>query len=118
MAAFAAAQSPDVLVVVDPEGNLRFASASAARVLGVDPDTKTGLPIWDFVHPDDLVTAAGALNEATRSSGYHQPAVFRVRHDDGRWVECEVNGVMVEEADGAWLVLAIRSIGDRDEVMG
>ncbi len=118
LAAFAADQSPDVLVVVDPEGNLRFASGAAARVLGVDPDTKTGLPIWDFVHPDDLVTAAGALNEATRSSGYHQPAVFRVRHDDGRWVECEVNGVMVEEVDGAWLVLAIRTIGDRDEVMG
>lgn len=118
LAAFAAAQSPDVLVVVDPGGNLRFASGSAARVLGVDPRTETGRPIWDFVHPDDLVAAAGALNEATRSSGYHQPAVFRVRHDDGQWVECEVNGTTVEEADGAWLVLAIRAIGDRDELMG
>jgi hypothetical protein len=41
-----------------------------------------------------------------------------VRHLDGHWVECEVNGVTVQSDEGPWLVLAIRSTGDRDEVMG
>lgn len=118
LAGFAAQHCPDVMVVVDPEGAVRFASDSAERVLGVDPREGLGTAIWDYVHPDDLVAAAGAMSEATRSTGYHQPAVFRVRHEDGHWIECEVNGLTVDGADGAWLVLAIRTTGDRDEVMG
>lgn len=118
LAAFAAEQCPDVLVVVDPDGAIRFASGSVQRVLGFSPHQHLGQPIWDFVHPDDLVAAAGAVSEASRTAGYHQPSVFRVCHEDGRWVECEVNGLTVEGDGGSWLVLAIRSTGDRDEVMG
>ncbi len=96
LAAFAAEQCPDVLVVVDPDGAIRFASGSVQRVLGFSVEQHLGQPIWDYVHPDDLVAAAGAMSEASRTTGYHQPTVFRVRHDDGRWVECEVNGLTVE----------------------
>jgi diguanylate cyclase (GGDEF)-like protein/PAS domain S-box-containing protein len=123
LAGFAAQHCPDMMVVVDPAGSVRFASDSVRRVLGFAPDDHVGSAIWDFVHPDDLVAAAGAVSEASRSTGYHQPAVFRIRHNDGHWIECEVNGLTVEgEAgdgtDGAWLVLAIRATGDRDELMG
>ena len=125
LAAFAAEQCPDVLVVVDPDGAIRFASGSVQRVLGFSAEQHLGQPIWDYVHPDDLVAAAGAMSEASRTAGYHQPTVFRVRHEDGRWVECEVNGITVDaggegiEGEGrSWMVLAIRWTGDRDEVMG
>lgn len=118
LAAFAGQHCPDVMVVVDPEGAVQFASDSVQRVLGFSPGEHMGAAIWDFVHPEDLVAAAGAVSEASRSTGYHQPAVFRVRHEDGHWIECEVNGSTLEGADGAWLVLAIRSTGDRDELMG
>ena len=123
LAGFAAQHCPDMMVVVDPAGSVRFASDSVRLVLGFAPDDHVGSAIWDFVHPDDLVAAAGAMSEESRSTGYHQPAVFRIRHNDGHWIECEVNGLTVEgEAgdgtDGAWLVLAIRATGDRDELMG
>ena len=118
LAGFAAQHCPDVMVVVDPSGAVRFASDSVQRVLGFLPQDHLGAAIWDFVHPEDLVAAAGAMSEASRSTGYHQPAVFRVRHDEGHWVECEVNGLTFDSADGSWLVLAIRATGDRDEVMG
>ena len=118
LAGFAAQHCPDVIVVVDPSGAVRFASDSVQRVLGFLPQDHLGAAIWDFVHPEDLVAAAGAMSEASRSTGYHQPAVFRVRHEEGDWVECEVNGLTVDGAEGAWLVLAIRATGDRDELMG
>jgi diguanylate cyclase (GGDEF)-like protein/PAS domain S-box-containing protein len=118
LAAFAARFGPDVTVVVDPAGAIRFASDSVERVLGFAPDDHLGDPIWDFVHPDDMVAAAGAVSEASRTEGYHQPAVFRIRRGDGAWVECEVNGITVEDRGGAWLVLAIRPTGDRNEVIG
>ena len=118
LAAFAGQHCPDVMVVVDPDGAVQFASDSVRRVLGFSPEEHMGAAIWDFVHPEDLVAAAGAVSEASRSTGYHQPAVFRIRHEDGHWIECEVNGSTLEGADGAWLVLAIRCTGDRDELMG
>lgn len=118
LAGFAAQHCPDVMVVVDPSGAVRFASDSVRRVLGFSPEDHTGSAIWDFVHPEDMVAAAGAVSEASRSTGYHQPAVFRIRHEEWEWVECEVNGSTLEGPDGAWLVLAIRATGDRDELMG
>jgi diguanylate cyclase (GGDEF)-like protein/PAS domain S-box-containing protein len=123
IAAFAGQHCPDVMVVVDPAGALRFVSDSARRVLGFAPTDHLGAAIWDFVHPDDLVAAAGAVSEASRSSGYHQPTVFRIRHACGAWVECEVNGQTIDADDrdgveGAWLVLAIRATDDRDQLMG
>lgn len=123
LALFAAHHTPDVLVVVDPAGVIRWGSAAAERVLGITPEIQRGRPIWDFVHPDDLVAAAGAVSEASRSTGYHQPTVFRVRHGNGDWVECEVSSVTVEGhaiggEDGTWLVLALRPTGDRDLLMG
>ncbi len=115
---FAAQQCPDVILVIDDAGTVRYANEAVERLLGLVPAQHIGVSVWDFVHPDDLVAAAGALNEAIRSEGYHLPTVFRIRHADGRWVDCEVNGSTADADDGVWLVLAIRSVGDRDEVMG
>lgn len=118
LAAVAGQHCPDVMVVVDPAGGVRFASDSVERVLGFSIESHLGEAIWDFVHPEDMVAAAGAVSEASRSTGYHQPAVFRIRHESGQWVECEVNGQTLEAPDGPWLVLAVRATGDRDELMG
>lgn len=118
IAAFGAAAAPDLLVVVDPAGVIRFTSDAAERVLGMSAHSQLGTSMWDHLHPDDLLAATGALNEARRSAGYHHPAIFRVRHADGGWVECEANGTTVDQDDGSWLVLSLRPGGDRDEVIG
>lgn len=109
---------PDVSCVIDANGVVRYAGGAVERLLGRVAGDQIGTTMWEFVHPDDLVAAAGALNEASRTEGYHQPALFRVRHASGRWVECEVNGVTVDGPDGTWLILAIRGMDDRDVVMG
>jgi diguanylate cyclase (GGDEF)-like protein/PAS domain S-box-containing protein len=109
---------PDVLTAIDPSGIIRFAGGAIPRLLGLDPDAVVGEAMWSFVHPEDLEAAAGALNEATRTDGYHQPTVFRVRHGDEGWIECETNAVTVDGPGGPWLVLSIRSVADRDLVMG
>jgi diguanylate cyclase (GGDEF)-like protein/PAS domain S-box-containing protein len=118
LAALAGELCPDVLVVVDPDGFVRYAGRSVERVFGFTPTEKLGVAIWNVVHPDDLLAAAGAINEATRREGYHHPTEFRVTHAGGGWVECEVNGTTVDGPGGAWMVLSIRATGERDEVMG
>ncbi len=46
-------QSNDVLVVLDEEGAVEYASAAAERVFGHDPDVLSGRSIFSLVHPDD-----------------------------------------------------------------
>ncbi len=108
---------PDALVVIDPTGSVCFTGRSIERVLGFDRTTDLGRPMYDFVHPDDLMTAMGALNEARRSTGYQHPTEFRVRHAHGHWVDCEVNGNGVDGPGGLWVILSIRLVKDRDEVI-
>lgn len=115
---FAAQECPDLIVVVDPTGVVRWVNEAVERIFGVALTYPIDHAIWDFIHPDDLVTAAGAVSEASRTTGYHQPTVFRVGIDDSGWIECEVNGSTIEAADGPWMVLAVRATGDQDEVTG
>lgn len=110
--------SPDVLLLIDPLGTFQHVGESVRRVLGYDPESRLGDAVWDFVHPDDLVAAAGALNEASRTTGYHLPTEMRIRHADGHFVDCELTGNAVDGPGGAWLVLSVRASGDRNEVIG
>ena len=118
LACFAARECPDLVVVVDPCGVVQWVNGSTSRIFGVEPPHAVGRAIWDFVHPDDLVAAAGAVSEASRTTGYHLPTLFRVAIDDSGWIECEVNGSTIERPDGPWLVLAVRPTGDREELSG
>lgn len=117
LARLAAEHSPDLLVVVDPTGVLRYGGRAATRMLGIEPDDHVGAPLLEFVHPEDVPAAIGAVSEATRSDGYHMPVIVRIRRDDGSWLPCEVNGETLTRPDGAWLVLALRSIAGRTDMI-
>jgi PAS domain S-box-containing protein len=67
-------QSNDVLVVIDEETNIEYASAAAERVFGHDPGTLTGRSLFSLIHPDD-------------QSGIHR--VFKSITDGGRVVSSE-----------------------------
>jgi diguanylate cyclase (GGDEF)-like protein/PAS domain S-box-containing protein len=117
LGAFAAEHSPDLLVLVDPTGTLRWGGRAAVRMLGLDPEDHIGSSLLDFVHPEDLPAAVGAVSEATRNDGYHMPVVIRVRDGSGEWLPCEVDGETSTRPDGAWLVLALRPARGRSQVM-
>lgn len=118
LAALVGERSPDVLILVDPSGRVRYANRSVERVFGFDPAEHLGEAIWDFVHPEDLVAAAGAMNESTRDAGYHHPTEFRIRDSRGDWIDGEVTATTFDEGAGQWLVLSVRPVRDRDEVIG
>ena len=68
--------SPDVLLIIDGDGILRWASPSLVS-LGFDPVADLGLQVLDHVHPDDVGYALGMLTEAIRRPGEHSLPVFR-----------------------------------------
>ena len=77
--------SADIIIVVDADGRLRYASPAVDRVLGVEAPEEGSVPSLEaFVHPDDL----GAVRNAIRSAETPSATAnleLRIRHADGSW---------------------------------
>jgi len=116
VARIAAEHGPDMLVVADPAGVIRFVGRAAERILGIDPRRHPEAHILHFVHPDDGAAVLAAVTQSTERPGYHQPVRVRVRRSDDGWVDCEVNSQTVPGPDGIWSIMSIRGLGDRDVI--
>lgn len=116
-AELAADHNPDTQLVVDPAGNIRFVGGNIETLVGLSREEAMAMSIWEYVHPEDFESAAGAFNEATRTTGYHLPTAFRIRGAGDEWIEAEITGTTFDCLEGVWLVIAIRRVRDRDEVI-
>jgi diguanylate cyclase (GGDEF)-like protein/PAS domain S-box-containing protein len=106
------AYSSDGLVVVDPDGTLRFASPAAEGMLGYAPGATFGRNVFDLVHPDDQVGALEGF-ESTMSSVDSRPlpTLVRLRKADGSWLQTEIIGTnYLEDEDVRGLILNVRDV--------
>lgn len=108
----------DLFVVIDADTTVRWASAAIEPLLGHRPTDVVGRSMAEYVHPDDLARAAEVVGLAT-AGPYRQevaitPALYRIRHADGRWIELEVNASGTGP-DGGDLLLVLR--GSRELVL-
>jgi PAS domain S-box-containing protein len=105
----------DVIVVLDVNATIRFASASAKWLLEFDPEEQIGRSAFDFIHPDDMGDAIGALDRSVAAGPGPLPRkVIRVRHGDGtwRWVELSSYG-MLDDPLVQGIVVTVREVRDR-----
>ena len=81
--------SADIVMVLDPDGTVRFANPAMLRTLGLRPADLLGSQVLEIIHPDDQLAVTdlmvGVLEEPQRS----RRVEFRARHDDGtyRWID-------------------------------
>jgi PAS domain S-box-containing protein len=75
----------DVITIVEADGTIRFESPSVEQALGYRPRELEGKNLFDFLHPDDLPTAADAFLEGANKSGNSSYMEVRFRHRDGSW---------------------------------
>ena len=62
--------SADIIVVVDADGRLRYASPAIERVLGLEaPEEGAVACLESFVHPDDLPAARNAASALSTAAG-------------------------------------------------
>jgi diguanylate cyclase (GGDEF)-like protein/PAS domain S-box-containing protein len=108
----------DIVVVVGPEGTLRYASPAWERVLGHDAEATVGnVNVLDYVHPDDLPHVLQRTEEALSKGGTtSNTAEYRFRHADGswRWVE-SVGTYLLDDPAVGGVVVTTRDITDRKE---
>lgn len=105
---------PEPVVLLDPQGRIRYASPSAAALAG--RSAHPGRPWTDAVHPADRGRATRAFAEALEVPGKATTVTVRVeRHDGaGHWVECTLRNLL-DRPEVAAVVLNARDVTARRE---
>jgi PAS domain S-box-containing protein len=81
----------DLILLLDANGRIRYASDRAESLTGHGPAELRGLSIRDLVHPDDLGVFLADMNE-TIASGAPLRVIFRMRRPDGSYAILEATG--------------------------
>ncbi len=100
----------DVVVIIDDDGVIGYASPAAERVLGRPARQLRDRPVSEFVHDDDRDALFDLLAHVSVGLSARSPAVVRVRAEraDGRWAELEaarLEPVAVAGQTGVMVVL-------------
>jgi PAS domain S-box-containing protein len=104
-----------VIVLIDADGTLGWASPSVGPVLGYEPAELVGTNVLTLLHPDDLELATELLSWSTTvemDGGLDRDDArtamdLRLRHRDGRWVNIEAltNNLLATEGIHAHLAI-------------
>ena len=105
---------PDVVVVLDRTGVVRYQNPTVQRVLGHESPDLVGTDVLDLVHPDDAPRVVQALAQAFEVEGPTLPLELRLRHLNGSWRPLEgVVQALRADADDEACVLSARDLGER-----
>jgi diguanylate cyclase (GGDEF)-like protein/PAS domain S-box-containing protein len=105
--------TPDVVIVVDREGKITFASPAAKARFGYEPEELVGRLGFDLVHPDDL---PHVLDAFTRAVTEFEPEVIpmRIQHKEGHWIYVETLGSnLFDDPLVNGLLISTRDVSDR-----
>jgi diguanylate cyclase (GGDEF)-like protein/PAS domain S-box-containing protein len=106
--------SSDVIIVVRPDGGVRFVSPSARRVLRYEPSAVEGRSIADLLHTEDIEPARAFIAEAARNPGVGAPVEWRFRQPDGSALHAEIIATnLLDEPTVRGIVLNTRDVSER-----
>ena len=105
---------PDMIAVVDQDGNRLYNSPAYGKYLGYSAEELQSTGAMDQVHPDDRPKVQHAAKQ-TFKSGRGEMLEYRMRHKDGTWHVLESIAGVVPEASGQTrhLIIVNRDITDR-----
>jgi len=106
--------SSDIVLVLRPDGTVRFLSPSVTRILGWEVDELLGRHITALIHPGDAATVAGALATALATPGTYGPYQSRYRHKDGSWRDLEGIGMSrLDDPAVGGIIVNVRDVTER-----
>jgi diguanylate cyclase (GGDEF)-like protein/PAS domain S-box-containing protein len=108
----------DIIVVVDYDAKVLYASGATTRLLGLEEGELAGTPILDRVHPDDLAKCDFKQLAMPDQDGLPSTAELRLAHADGGWRHFELVATDLSENPAIeGVVLNARDITDRVEAV-
>ncbi|MBI4544045.1 MAG: PAS domain S-box protein, partial [Gemmatimonadetes bacterium] len=107
----------DIITVLGPLGDIRYASPSVERVLGYAPEELVGASAFDFSHPEDVPSIQAGLAESMRQPRATASFEFRFRHKNGSWRMLEATGKStLHHPTTAGAVINARDVTERQEM--
>jgi PAS domain S-box-containing protein len=109
--------SSDVIMVVDPQRVIRFASPAVAGALGASAEAFAGRPLLELAHPEDSGLGARFLDSLFSSPKALQTLQWRLLHSDKSYRHFETVGSnVVNESSVEGLVINLRDVTERIEM--
>ena len=107
----------EIIVTIDTQGRIRYASPSFDRVFGYAPEERIGRPFVDLVHESDRTK----IEELIAQAFVAPPTVslhYRHRRKDGSWCHLEAVGSSYVASTGVRHgVINSRDVTDRHEAL-
>ncbi|TMK19061.1 MAG: EAL domain-containing protein [Actinobacteria bacterium] len=108
--------SSDVVMVTEPDTTIRYASPSAHRVLGFEPEELEGRRFAELIAPDDRTRALSFLTAMADGEGHVGLTEYRVRHRDGTDLFVEtLRTNLLKDPNVKGIVLNTRDISERKQ---
>jgi PAS domain S-box-containing protein len=110
-------QSSDLITVIDPEGTVRYQSASVEQVLSLPASKLVGSNLCSLIHPEDVPRALALWADLAQRPHATGRVEYRLRSGNGSWlhVESAATNLLLDPTVGG-LVLNTRDITERHEV--
>jgi diguanylate cyclase (GGDEF)-like protein/PAS domain S-box-containing protein len=110
------ANSSDVVMVIDPDTTIRYASPSAHRVLGFDPEELDGRRFAELIAPEDRTHALSFLTTIADGEGHVGLTEYRVQNRDGSALYVETSRTnLMHDPNVKGIVLNTRDISERKQ---
>lgn len=107
----------DLILVIDREGTIQFASRNASRVLGFTPEEMVGRSVFDFDHPDDVAEASAVFAEVVATPRGRRLTTLKCRHKSGGWRLLDVSAVnLFDDPSVAGIVINAHDVTERDRL--
>ncbi|MEJ2236870.1 MAG: PAS domain S-box protein, partial [Gemmatimonadales bacterium] len=106
----------EVVILVDANGEITYASDAVNRVMGYSVDEYSGNNIFDLVHEEDLPKVREAFEAMKREEGRSVTVELRGRHKDGSWRWLEAVGTnLMDDPSVEAIVVNYRDITERHQ---
>jgi diguanylate cyclase (GGDEF)-like protein/PAS domain S-box-containing protein len=104
----------DVVLLLDRDGTIQYASPSLATAIGQRPEDVTDRSLVEQLHPDDASVFRAGMTRAFERPGESNPCELRLRGRDGEWLPFEalVNR-MIDPVGRQLIVVVARSSAER-----
>ncbi|MEY2958036.1 MAG: hypothetical protein RLZZ01_604 [Actinomycetota bacterium] len=106
--------STELIIVVDEQGSIDLITPGVSELVGHRPDALLGRPVFEFVHPDDVATAADLFVQRLAFDGADPGLELRARHASGSWIHVNVTATPLPSYAAAALTLRTET-GDARE---
>ncbi|MCB0029845.1 MAG: PAS domain S-box protein, partial [Anaerolineales bacterium] len=105
----------DVIVKLDIEGHVLFATPSTTVMLGYTPDDLNGMNGFSIVHPDDLERVRETLLTAYAAGSTSFQIEERLRHKDGHYIWVDAASNIIYDPDTK---MPVETVGVMRDITG